>query len=93
MKLESLKNSSFKTYTVAEILVFKVRLILQFSQKEVRKVVFVSCFISFSFSDRLIIFSGFITLDKLMQINRKWYLKISKKFNLLKILSRFDLPL
>ena len=38
MKLESPGNFSFKTSAVPKILVFKVRQILQFSQKEVRKV-------------------------------------------------------
>ena len=38
MELESPENFNFKTYTVPEILVFKVSQILQFSQKGVRKV-------------------------------------------------------
>ena len=38
MELESPENFNFKSYTVPEILVFKVRQILQFSQKGVRKV-------------------------------------------------------
>ena len=38
MKLESPENFNFKAGAVPEVLVFKVWLILQFSQKEVRKV-------------------------------------------------------
>ena len=38
MKLESPENVNLKTSAVVEILVFKIRLILQTSQKGVRKV-------------------------------------------------------
>ena len=66
MNLESPENFSLKTEAVPEMLVFKVRPILQTSQKRVTKV---TKWPLFFFSYRLFIFSGFIVLNKMMQIN------------------------
>ena len=68
MKLESPKNFSFKTEAVPEMLVLKLGQFYELLKKGLEKWQN-DFYISFFTSHNLFIFSGFIALNKMMQID------------------------